>query len=302
MEHRADISPPAVGRTIAFLPAKTGTSLTWGPIWAALCGALASNGRLWPGEQLLTLLMVFFLVEGLWNTWRALLVDIDWRALATTYPLPDGGRMPVLPYLTPWSPLGRIIDGWERLRRWAREILPPAYGNALTTMPYLPVLILTLSILLGRVFLILSVLVIALVTLEWIVARRQTWHKSLQAIVQLASSWIAGHLVFAPLAAPSLTLACAYALGYQGALYLNDERCTAGQYPWALSLLFGGQVLAAGIVALQGPTLVAIVLGLLLAPQLLLLPQLAPDTAQTHYLRPIAPIVGLSMLLAAWTV
>lgn len=301
MQNRTD-TLPAIGRTITFLLAPTGAHLTWGSIGAALCGAVASNGWQWQGERLLALLQVLFLVEGLWSTWRALLIDIDWQGLAQTYPLPpQSGNLPAWPYLTPWSPLGQIIARWGRLRRWACEILPPNQGNALMTLPYLPAIILIVSALLGHAYLLLSSLVIALTIIEWFIARRQPWHKSMQAIVQIALSWIAGHLVFAPLTTSSLTLACAYALSYQGALYLHDERCTAQEYPWALGLLFGGQIFVAG--ALAGhDLLIAVLLGLLLSPQLALVPHLAPSAAPGRYLRHLAPFVSVAMLVAAWAI
>ncbi|MBN1936266.1 MAG: hypothetical protein JW934_16480 [Anaerolineae bacterium] len=294
--------PPAVGRTITlFAPVQTQVVL--GPVWAALCGALSSNSWQWQAERLLTLLLVLFVAEGLWSAWRAILVDIDWAALAADYPMPaHGDALTGLPYMTPWSPVGRLIDGWGRLRRWAQEALPHAQGSALMTLPYLPPLALAISALLGRSFLILSLLALALASLEWFIARRQPWHKSMQAIVQMGLSWLAGHLVFAPLNGLSLTLACAYALTYQGMLYLDDHRCKIDQRPWALGLLFGGQVLAAGTLALKGHTVAALLLGLLFMPQLLLLPQLNDSQTRARFLSRAAPFLGVAMAVAAWAI
>lgn len=293
---------PAVGRTITLLLDPTRTRVAVGPALAALCGALASNGWQWQAERLLKLLLVLFLVEGLWSTWRALLVDIDWPTLARTHPPPTRGTMPDLPYLTPWSPLGKIVSGWSRLHRWARESLPHLQGSALMTLPFLPVLTLALSALLGRPWLNLSLLALALSSLEWFSTRRQPWQPSLQAIVQIVSSWMAGHLVFAPLSNFSLTLACAYALSYQGGLYLNDSRCTVEQQPWALSLLFGGQIFAAGALAWREHTIAAMLLGLLLVPQLLLRWQLDTARPRTGYLSHAAPFIGAAMVIAAWAI
>lgn len=294
---------PAIGQTITFFLAPTGAHVALGPALAALCGVLASNGWQWQAERMLALLLVVFIVEGLWSTWRVLLVDIDWTARMAAAPLPKhGDALPAFPYLTPWSPVGRVIDGWGRLRRWARETLSPAQNNALMTLPYLPVLTLALSLLLGHSFLLLSLSALALAVLEWVVARRQTWHKSIQATIQIILSWMAGHLVFASLTGFSLTLACAYALSYQGALYLNDRRCTVDQHPWALGLLFGGQVFVAGALALNEHTVAAVLLGLLLVPQLL--PRWQLNTAQppADYLSRIAPFLGVAMAIAAWTI
>jgi hypothetical protein len=155
---------------------------------------------------------------------------------------------------------------------------------------------------------VLSIAAICLSLLEWRLARRGTPLSAPQAGLEIGLSWLAGHLVFASLTPASFILACAYATAYQGALLYQGH--ATGKHPqgfgWALGALYLGQAAAlVTVLASQRPgaSLAAVVLGLLIAPQLLLLAQPTVGTAEPHYRQYLAravPFVALAMPIAAW--
>ncbi len=300
-----------MGRAFTLLLAPTGARTALGPAWAVLCGALVSGGWRWQADALLALLVALFVTEALWSTWRAMLIDLDWPRYIAEYPLPGRGD-PVLapPFTTPWSPVGRLLLGWGRVRRWMRETLPLERQSALFALPILPPLILVLSAAAGAQMAILSLLALALIAIEWRASLRADLranmrnrpHSSLQASVEIGLSWLAGHLVFAPLTWQSLTLACSYALVYQGMLALLQPALSSPAYSWALALIYGGQGAAmALLVAAQRP-LAALALGVLAAPQLLLVDRSRPARHGAWYVRHTAPLIMLAMLIAAWAI
>ena len=266
-------------------------------MWAALCGAWAAGNWRWKANRLPSLVLVLFLTEVLWSAWRALLVDMRWAEYVATHPLPrQGDPLPGLPYTTPWSPLGRLLGWAGRVRRWMRETLPVERRGALTTLPILPPLILVLAAAAGQQMFILSLAALALSAIEWRVSQHGKAHKSLQAGLEIGLSWLAGHIVFGPLTWVSFTLACCYALAYQGALSLESKRRS-----WALALMYGGQVSALALLIWLRYPLPAVAVGLLCAPQLLLVAGLVGNR-EAWYLRRAAPFIMLSMLVAAWAV
>jgi hypothetical protein len=321
------------------LPAASVVALV--PAWAVLCGALAARDGRWPFQAayaaevtldpraLTALVLAVFIVQVLWSTGQTLLIDgggnptSPGTALEQSPSLSAGPRrgMPGLPYTTPWSPLGRLISRWRAS--------PRAPGARLTLILVL-LLVMVLSAVTGWQMTILSLAATALSLIEWRVARQGRPHSAMQAGTLVGLGWLAGHTVFAPLTGTSLTLACCYAIAYQGALELDrevawpDEATTPAEnrrLPWALTLLYGGQGAALVLLVVLGRPLVATLSGLLLAPQWLLLAQLAPRAADADspdvsppdvsprgmrpsnaYIRHAVPFVLAAMLVAAWAV
>ena len=289
--------PQTIGRTVIFLLSPTGSPAVLGPAWSVLCGAWASGNWQWKADRLLALILVLFIAEALWSAWRASLVDMNWSDYVSAHPLPArGDPVPQPPYTTPWSPLGRLLGWAGRLRRWMSETLPVERRGALFTLPILPPLILVLAAAVGQQMFILSLAALALSAIEWRVSRHRKAHKSLQAGLEIGLSWLAGHIVFGPLTWVSFTLACCYALAYQGALSLDSRRRS-----WGLALMYGGQVSALALLIWLRYPLPAVVVGSLCAPQLLLVAGLA-ENREAWYLRRAAPFIMLSMLVAAWAV
>ena len=87
---------------------------TWlGPAWAALCGALASGGSDWQGEEWLKLAVLVLLVDVGWGGLWAALGSSDWAATLVRWrEWRSGDPVAALPYTLPGSP-------GDRISRWA---------------------------------------------------------------------------------------------------------------------------------------------------------------------------------------
>jgi hypothetical protein len=172
----------------------------------------------------------------------------------------------------------------------------------LLALPILPVLILLLSALVGWQVLALSMAALALILIEWRMVRRGVAQDALRAGLEIGLSWLAGHVVLAPLSAASLVLACCFALSYQGAFaYMRAGGCPERRAR-ALTFLFGGQAMGALVVLWQAPPTpawAALAIGLLQAPQLLLLSRSEPAA---RHVRRAAPFLMVAMQIAAWAV
>ena len=295
----------SLASTIAVLVVPSRSPLALVPLWAVLCGACMAYAR---GTQaphspqvLLALVLAVAIVGVLWSTWRALLVDVDWAARFRRHPLPAPRLLSGLPYTTPWSPLGRLVTRAGQLRRWSQDV-PLEIGAARYTLLVLPALILVLSALAGWPLLLLSLAALSLSLLERRAAQAGQAHAALRAGMQVGLGWLAGHVTLAPLTWTAVTLACCYAIAYQGALGLAARADTR---TWrALPWLYGGQVAAIGLLALLDRPLTAAFAAFLLAPQWLLLVALgrarAQDSAHARYLQRALPFYLLATLAAAW--
>jgi hypothetical protein len=273
----------------------------------AYAGARASTPS---SHTLLALLVALAVVGVLWSTWRALLVDVDWADCFARYPLPAPKLLSGLPYTTPWSPLGRIFSRANQLRRWSGDV-PVEIRGAWYTLLVLPALILALSALAGWPLVVLSCAALALSLIEWRTlhqTRRDETPTALQAGMQVGLGWLAGHAMLAPLTWDAVTLACCYAIAFQGALTLAPYPLAPHRRSRALLLLYGGQVAALSLLALLAHPFTAAFGAFLLAPQWLLLVRLAPSRSSgpAHqpphrwYLEHALPICMISMLVAAW--
>ena len=157
-----------------------------------------------------------------------------------------------------------------------------------------------LSAVIGWQMLMLSLAALSVSMIEWRVARWGGTHTALQAGLEIGLSWLAGHIIVGQLSWVSFTLACCYAVAYQGILSFDEMK-----HSWSLSLFYGGQAAAAILLALLGSpstALVAMALGMLLAPQWLLLAKLEMKERELPYLRRAVPFLMIAMAIAAWAV
>jgi hypothetical protein len=303
------------GVSLLLLPATSVVALV--PAWAVLCGGVAAQDHRWPFQiapdprTWLAFVLVVFVVQVLWSTGQGLLLRSS-RPLKShsdslleetadrTLPSRMKRRVPRFPYITPWSPLGRLG------RRWHTSTLTE---SARLTLALVPLLVLILSALIGWPMIVLSLAATALSVIEWRVARQGRTSSALEAGTLVGLGWLAGHVVFAPLSWTSLTMACCFAIAYQGALVLErgsdrgeeSPLSPSSRLPWALTLLYAGQGAAlAWLVVLERP-LAAALLGTLLSPQWLLLALLKTRTGRS-YIRHATPFVMVAMLVASWAV
>jgi len=309
----------ALGSSIGLLLLPGRSVLALMPLWSVLCGAwmayVQAPRTTRSPQALLALLLAVSIVGVLWSTWRALRVDVDWSACFQRYPLPAPKLLSGLPYTTPWSPLGRFFARSNQLRRWSQDV-PVEVRSAWYTMLVLPALILVLSALAGWPLTVLSIAALALSLIEARTSRRTSRrrerraqvHTALRAGMQVGLGWLAGYIALAPLTWPAVTLACCYALAYQGALRLAQPTLEPTRRNSALLLFYSGQTAALALLALLGRSLTAAAAAFLLAPQWLLLAGLGPHTeadaadrpAHAWYLQRALPFCMLAMFAAAW--
>jgi len=277
------------------LEVRVGQPLTWlGPAWAALCGAVASRGLTFSGQNLLVLFVVLFLTSALWSTLWHLITETSWVASSHQSVEGDPAISTVLPYTVPGSPGYRVFHRVGRKMAWWQTALWPRQGATLASFGVILPLTVVLSIILGRRVIILTVAALAIMVLALLRARRHTVPPlSLRAVLDMGLAWLAGHTAFAPLTLWSLLLAALYAVVYHSCLKLAAD---GGKRGLTLSAMSQAAVIAV-LVFLRQP-IVAGVVGLLLLPQMLLQQFLDQGQVELWYLRRTGPFVMAGMLLA----
>jgi hypothetical protein len=271
-----------------------------GPIWAVLCGTVASGGLAARWETALPLLLAAFVADPLWGALWILVAETDWL------PVLDGRRLlarseriPTLPYAAPGSPARRFASwlGWAYV--WVREDFVPRLGGHATGLAVVLSLIGVLSTVLGQqaVSLSLAALGVAL----WALLTHSP-DKSpslwLRAVMEMGLPWLLGHGALADLTTRSALTVLGYTIAYGAALSLPiavDRR--------TMFLLNGGQAATLALLTLWRQPVAATIGGLLLLAQM---------AAQTHlgdsitrvgwYLRSTQPLLLAGMMVAALAV
>ena len=270
---------PRLGRTGAWIL----------PIWAVLCGAVASAHLHLSIGDIVRIALSVLLVEGGWGTLWGALGTTDWATLFQQWRNWTSLRpVPSLPYTQPGSPAERLTSWLSRLRSWWQAVLLPNAGPALGgTLVGLAVSLLV-AFALGPQPLLLTLAVLALMELAVLARRGQTppsggW----DGVLRGGGGWLAGHVALASLTLPSVALAGAFSLAAAGVG--NRSRTT-----W-----IGGQALAVLLLIFLHRPLSASVIALLLIPQWLLLS--SPSPPDSVHQRALAWL-AVAMFLAAWAV
>ncbi len=263
-------------------------------LWAVLCGALASHGLEWDGDDAWTLMLVLLLAELGWGSLWDMATHSRWmQLLGEGWPPQRAVPAPRLPYTRPGSPAGRLSDGLGRLAAWWRETGWPTFGGALIGSLAAAVLVVVLSLLLSDAMRLLNAALIALVGLGlW---QRQRGREPLLggALVSVGLGWLAGHVAFAPMGGPSLLVALLFSLSLWGAMRLKQGR------RGALWLLDGGQMGVVAVLAASEQPLAAFAVGMLLLGQAALQPGLAAGVDRGQVLGRTWPWFMAAMLVAA---
>jgi hypothetical protein len=273
-------------------------------MWTALCGALASGGVTLLAAPLLRLALLALLVDVVWGGLWSALMATDWAtSLRCWRNWRRGTPVRLLPYTSPDGPAGRLARSLGHLRSWWAESAGPTLGPTLAGLALLLPLALVVAGVLGVRPLLVTLLAITL--LQFIFAWTGGDERPVpgpQALYEITLPWLAGHVLFAPPALPSIALALAYALSYAGGLRLAQT--WPGLARWNL-----GQIAAAVVlVAVRQPTAAGVV-GLLFMGQAMLQPGLFDEeadqvdpTAAARFLRWAQPWLMGAMLVAAWGV
>jgi len=268
-----------------------------GPLWAALCGLIASGGLKLDASVVLTVGFALFLAGPTWGAvWQAVAVA-DWFTpfSASEWAMP-APWVTLLPYTSPGSPAGRLADGLGRMKAWWQERLWPRHGPAVVQLAVALPLSLGVALIVGRPAVVLTVAVWALATLASLVDRGAgTPPTELQAFVEGGLPWLAGHAVLGKLTWSSVALAATFALSYGAALALAAGRRRSPAW------LNAGQAGAIALLVVRGRALPATLAVLLLLPQLYLEAYLHRDGNARWYLYRVQPFVMIIMILTALT-
>ncbi len=273
--------------------------LTWfGPVWAALCGALASGGMAFDVTHALSLLLALFLIDPALGTIWELVLNTDWSSPFRKPAPVEKLTLSILPYTAPNSPSQRLFHWAGRVMIWWRMAFWPHIGPALFNLVLVTGLALILATFLGRWVFFLMLVALFLIALAFPLSRRQgaepLWIK---AFFEMGLAWGIGHIVFEPIAWPTLLLGALYTGVYWAYLALQQNRGEAIMVCFNISQM----AIVSLLIVLKQP-LAAGIVGLLMLPQLSLQPFLREGGTGHWYLRRTQPFLMVSTLIAALAV
>ncbi len=288
----ADAPPPSGG--LIRLRTQAGDLGSWiGPVWAMLCGVLASKVFAWRDGDWVRLALLALLLDAGWGTLWAALASTDWAVPIRRWHAWQKNRaLARLPYTLPGT-LGDRISHWiGRMETWWQEALWPTCGSSVQAVLAALPLIALLGILLGPEILLLSGAALALMQLGVIwTGGRGDVPAGWDALIAVALPWLAGHAAFGPVSLPSASLAALFALAWGNAWNAPSRGAriatVASQVASATCLVALYRPLAAGAVLL------------LLMPQTALLPWMQRQFPTARFVRYTRPWLLAAMAVAA---
>jgi hypothetical protein len=295
---------PEIGQIIRLDVTLRGSGLWLGPIWAIVCGIIASGGWKWSTASALQVTLLFFLVEGAWATLWAAAAETDWATPAREWGKSNVAIAPALPYAQPNTPGDRALRWYSHTVEWWREHLRPTIGRTASTIILCVALGTALSAVLGWPILILSAAAAAVVQLGVIVGRGTGRPlPALKATLEIGLVWLAAYVVFAPPTVTSVTtvtsalVAAAFTAAYGAGLTLIE----GGR---RVTLWNAAQFAVAALLALMRQPVAALAVFFIVLPQLLLEPTVRRATGEATgvwFVRSTQAWLMLGMLLAALT-
>lgn len=191
--------PSLLGRSLALMK-----PITWfGPMWAFLCGTIASGGTAWTLEDIGRVLL----------------------GVVMAGPILCGLSQVINDYFD------REVDALNEPRRLIPAGLV-SIQQIIVTAVFLLIVAVLLGIYLGRGVALLVTLGIFLAfaySAPPIRAKRNGWiGNAIVALSYEGLAWMAGHLAFAPLTIPSVLIALLYSFGSHGIMSINDYKSIAG--------------------------------------------------------------------------
>jgi hypothetical protein len=231
---------------------------TWlGPIWAALCGLVASAAFKFDGPSLLVAAFVWITADWAWPALWTTCVRTDWLAVTARWretPTPE--RLGRLPYFQSGSPGDRLLAWLARLGQWRRTILMPMAGASLLSGLAALIIGLFLSTAIGWRALALTLAVVALTGIGAVRAGRAGIDPDgLRSLVYSVLPWWLGHTAYAPLTVESAALSALFGLAHRAVMVSGEHTPSAAglvlpQMVVAVALFAAGEIVAALIVSL----------------------------------------------------
>jgi hypothetical protein len=289
---------PEIGQIIRLDVTLRGSGLWLGPIWAIVCGIVASGGWKWDPASLLQVALLFFLVEGAWATLWAAAAETDWATPAKQWGKSNAVRAPALPYTQPDAPGDRALRWYSDTVEWWREHLRPSIGRTASTIVLCIALGAALSAVLGWPAMALSAAAAATVQLGVIVGRGTGQPlPALKATLEIGLVWLAAYMIFAPMTVTSMQTVTSALL----ALVKGGQRATL----WNAS-----QFAVAALLMLLRQPVAALAVFFIVIPQLLLEPIVRrgqspasnTDASGVWFVRSAQAWLMLGMFLAALTI
>lgn len=287
---------PEIGQLVRLDVTWRSSGLWLGPIWAMVCGIIASGGFKWTGASALQMLLLFLLVEGGWASLWAAAVETDWATPARQWGQAAITPAFTFPYMQPNTPGDRALRWLTHTLEWWRQHLRPSIGSRVSTIVLCIILGVALSAVLGWPAMALSAA--ALATVEaGVIASRGTGQPlpAFKATLEIGLVWVVSHVTFAPLTVLSVLLAAVAAAAYGAGLTLIEggRRATV----WNAA-----QFAAAALLALARQPVAALAVFLTVMPQLLLEPALRRGGGGVWFVRSTQAWLVLAMFIAALSV
>jgi hypothetical protein len=284
---------PEIGQLVRLDVTWRGSGLWLGPIWAIVCGSIASGGWKWTSQTALQALLLFFLVDGAWATLWAAAVETDWATPAQEWGKSNVTPAYTLPYTRPNTPGDRVLRWLAYTIEWWREHLRPSIGSSVSKIALCIALGVALSAVLGWPAMALSAASLAIVE-AGVIAGRGSGRPlpALKATLEIGLAWVVSHVVFAPLTVPSVVLAAAFAAAYGTGLTLIEGGRRATVWNSA-------QFTAAGLLVLMRQPVAALAVFFIVIPQMLLEPALRRGAGGAWFVRSTQAWLMLAMLVAA---
>ena len=301
----ADVAPPPSGGLIR-LQARAVDLGSWlGPMWAALCGVLASNAFNWQDGDWVQVALLLLLVDAGWGTLWAALASTDWTLAFRRWRPPsvsssggegvgDARNEPTvaLPYTLPGTPGDRISRWMGRMSSWWQRVLWPTCGAAVRAVFVALPLTALMAALLGPELLLLSVAALGLMQLGVIwEGGRGVAPSGWDALIAITLPWLAGHVTFASATLPSVGLATLFGLAW-GSAWRTTSR-------WVRAVLIASQLSSAAYLVVLHRPLAAGALSLFLVPQMALLPWVRRDLSTARFARHTRVWLMAAMAVAA---
>ena len=201
------------------IPARS-RSLWLSPVWAVLCGIVASNAFVWTGRDVLIALLAGLLADGAWATVWWGLVETDWPQLIARWPLvsPD----PIdQPSARPGSPADRAQRWTARWRAWWRGVLWPAAGTPILSALVSIALSSVVAAVIGWPALTLSLGALALTQIGALLEHRHGRASHVpRGALDVGLAWALGHAAFSALTPVSMGVAALFAIAYGSSIDL----------------------------------------------------------------------------------
>jgi hypothetical protein len=240
-----------VGRRFALDLRPTRPLTNLGPIWAVVCGALASGGLTLKGQTLIFIIFLFLLCDPLLGAWRAVWMQGDWRdslrrALAnmpTWYSTTDAASR---------SPLRGFQVG--RRLTYARQVILPLIDSEVTGMATAGGLAICVASVLGQTPLVLTIVAMLIALVEGPVSSERG--TILRALYEIAFPWLIALCAFGSFSWLGIAFVVLFTLVYRALIGLGARQMqwmgwSNGLQLLAMLLLFlSNAPIAAGIAAL----------------------------------------------------